>query len=211
MVVQVLTHFVTQTHKHFIIGLHNYSRFTWIILCKSKFKVTILFQKFILMIEIQYNYKVKIVRTNSGPEFSMSDFYSSKGIDHQTSCVKTSPLPQNGRVERKHQCILNVGRTLLFHSKLPKQFLSYAVLHATYLINRIPNPLLKTKLSFFHRFDSNPDIDELKSFGSLCYASTLQNHRTKLDSRGRKIFLRIQAKCQRYCNPRPKYQSHNHI
>lgn len=57
--------------------------------CKSKFEVTNLVQKFIVMIEIQHNFKVKIVRTDNGPEFSMSDFYSYKGIIHKTSCVET--------------------------------------------------------------------------------------------------------------------------
>ena len=39
-------------------------------------------------------------------------------------------------------------------------------------------------------YDSIPDINTFKVFGSLCYASTLQAHRSKLDSKARKcVFL----------------------
>lgn len=118
----------------------------------------------------------------------MSEFYSSKGIEHQTSCVETPQ--QNGRVERKHQHILNVARALLFQSKLPKQFWSYSVLHAVYIINRIPTPLLQNKSPYFLRFGNNCDFNDFKVFGCLCYASTLHNHRTKFDSRAKKsLFL----------------------
>ena len=176
------------SHKYFITALDDYSRFTWIILCKSKSEVQNHVQNFILLIENQFNCKVKVVRTDNGPEFLMPDFYSSKGIEHQTSCVETPQ--QNGRVERKHQHILNVARALLFQSKLPKQFWSYSVLHAVYIINRIPTPLLKNQSPYFLRFGHNPNLNEFKVFGCLCYASTLQNHRTKLDSRAKKsIFL----------------------
>ncbi|MCH93196.1 retrovirus-related Pol polyprotein from transposon TNT 1-94, partial [Trifolium medium] len=115
----------------------------------------------------------------------MPSFYAAKGIIHQTSCVETPQ--QNGRVERKHQHILNVGRALLFQSKLPKTFWSYAVLQATYIINRIPSPLLHNESPYFLRFQQHPDLNELKVFGSLCYASTIQNNRTKLDTRARKV------------------------
>lgn len=100
----------------------------------------------------------------------MPQFYTSKGIIHQTSCAENPQ--QNGRVERKHQ-----GRALLFQSKLPKQYWSYAILHATYIINRVPSPLLENKSPY-------------TVFGSLCYASTLHAHRTKLEPRARKcVFL----------------------
>jgi hypothetical protein len=35
-------------------------------------------------------------------------------------------------------------------------------------------------------YDTLPDIENLKVFGCLAYASTLQTHRHKLDSRSRK-------------------------
>jgi hypothetical protein len=140
------------------------------------------------MIEVQHNSHVKIIRSDNGVEFLMPQFYSSKGIIHQTSCVETPE--QNGRVERKHQHLLNIGRALLFQAKLPKTFWSYAVQHATYIINRIPSTILKNKSPYELLHNEKPEIDQLKVFGSLAYASTLLAHRTKLDPRCRKcIFL----------------------
>ncbi|PNY11392.1 peptide transporter PTR2 [Trifolium pratense] len=140
------------------------------------------------MLETQFQTIPKIIRSDNGPEFMLNTFYSSKGILHQRSCVETPQ--QNGRVERKHQHLLNAGRALLFQSKIPKQYWSYALLHATFLINRVPTPLLHNMSPYQKLFDTVPDIDTFKVFGSLCYASTLLVHRTKLDSRARKcVFL----------------------
>jgi hypothetical protein len=93
---------------------------------------------------------------------------------------------QNGRVERKHQHILNIARALLFQSFLPKHFWSYDVLHATYIMNRVTTPVLNNKSPYELLFGILPDLNELKVFGSLAYASTLSVHRTKLSPRGRK-------------------------
>jgi transposase InsO family protein len=71
---------------------------------------------------------VKAIRSDNGPEFLLKDFYDAKGILHQRSCVYTPE--QNGRIERRHQHILNISRALMFQSKLPKKFWSYAVLHS---------------------------------------------------------------------------------
>jgi hypothetical protein len=175
-------------HAFFLTAVDDYSRFTWITLMKHKSETRQHIIDFIKMIEVQHHSQVKIIRSDNGVEFLMPQFYSSKGIIHQTSCVETPE--QNGRVERKHQHLLNVGRALLFQANLPKTFWSYAVQHATYIINRIPSSVLKNKSPYELLHNEKPQIEHLKVFGSLAYASTLLAHRTKLDPRCRKcIFL----------------------
>ena len=94
-------------------------------------------------VENQFDCRVKTVRSDNGPEFKCSQFYSSKGILHQTSCINTPQ--QNGVAERKHRHLLNMARALLFQSHLTKPFWGDAILSAAYLINRTPTPLLQNK------------------------------------------------------------------
>lgn len=63
----------------------------------------------------------------------LTNFYSLKGIAHQTSCVGTPQ--QNGVAKPKHHHLLNVALALLFQANLPKRFWGEAILTATYLIN----------------------------------------------------------------------------
>jgi len=111
----------------------------------------------------------------------MKDFFASKGILHQTSCIETPE--QNSIVERKHQHILNVTRSLLFQSKLPTNFWNFFVQHAVFLINCIPTPLLKNERPYEKLHRKLCDIFDLRIFGCLCYSSILVAHRKKLDSR----------------------------
>jgi hypothetical protein len=54
----------------------------------------------------------------------------------------------------------------------------------------VVSPVLNDKSPYEMLFDTLPDLNELKVFGSLVYASTLTIHRTKLSPMGRKcIFL----------------------
>ncbi|CAJ2647171.1 unnamed protein product [Trifolium pratense] len=171
-------------HSYFLTAVDDHSRYTWLILMKHKSEAQSHVQNLIKMIETQFNGKTKCIRTDNGPEFLMKEFFEKTGIVHQTSCVETPQ--QNARVERKHQHILNVARALLLQSHLPKQFWNYAVLHAVFLINRISSPLLNNHSPYFIIHKQLPDLLNLKIFGSLAYASTLENHRTKLSCRARK-------------------------
>jgi len=97
-------------HKYFLTIVDDFSHYTWIVLLKTKGDVHIHVQNFVSLIENQFHLSIKCIRSDNGPEFLQKDFFASKGILHQTSCIYTPQ--QNGRVERKHQHILNVARAL---------------------------------------------------------------------------------------------------
>ena len=79
--------------------------------------------------------------------------------------------------------MLNVTKTLLFQTKLSKQFWSYALLHVAFLINRIHTPLLKNSTPYEKLYNKMYDLRSIKVFGCLCFAQTLSARRTKFDPR----------------------------
>ncbi|XP_058000801.1 uncharacterized protein LOC131179102 [Hevea brasiliensis] len=170
---------------HFRLGHHSTTRLNAI---KTKYPDVTSLSNILSQYYTQFSTKVKVIRSDNGLEFSMPHYYSSKGIEHQTTCVETPQ--QNAIVERKHQHILNVARALLFQANLPKIFRSYAVIHSIYLINRLLTPLLNNKSPYEILYTTLPDIHDLRVFGALCFASTLTAHRSKIDSQAKKcLFL----------------------
>lgn len=75
--------------------------------------------------------------------------------------------------------MLNIGRSLVYQSKLPK--------HAVFLMSRITSPLLKNESPYHILYDKIPDINDFKVFGCFVYETTIQSQRSKLDSRGSKV------------------------
>lgn len=107
--------------RYFLTIVDDYTRCTWVYLMHHKSDTHQYLTTFINLVETQFSLKVKILRSDNGPEFKMSTFFSNKGIIHQTSCVSTPQ--QNGVAERKHRHLLNVARALLFQASLPKKIL----------------------------------------------------------------------------------------
>jgi transposase InsO family protein len=73
------------------------------------------------MVEIQFEKKVKVLRSDNGTEYTnkaMQDFLRDNGIVHQTTYMSTPE--QNGVAERKNRHILEVTRCLLFVMNVPK-------------------------------------------------------------------------------------------
>ena len=86
-------------YKFFLTIMDEYSRCTWVYLLKSLSETLALIQQFSIMVETQFNAKIKCIRSDNGTKFIMKDFFKSKGILHQLSCVDTPQ--QNAIVERK--------------------------------------------------------------------------------------------------------------
>ena len=107
--------------RYFLTLVDDFSRAVWVYLLVDKTEVFRMFMSFIAMIERQFSHKIKVVQSDNGTEFNcLRDYFAATGILFQTSCVGTPQ--QNGRVERKHKHILQVGRALGFQANLPIYF-----------------------------------------------------------------------------------------
>lgn len=132
---------------YFLSIVDDASQATGVYLMKDRTKMGKLLKEFIVMVQAQFNSKVKVFQSDNCSKFTsgtMKEFYSKRGILRESSCMD---IPQqNGRVERKHRHILNMAsRGLRFQAHLPIQFWRECLLNATYLINRTPTKLLKGK------------------------------------------------------------------
>ena len=137
----------------------------------DKSQTSTLLHNFCLMAHTQFGKSVKIVRSDNGLEFRstpMNKFYAAHGIIHQTSVVDTPR--QNGRVEQKHQHLLQVARALHFQAHLHLEYWGEYILTATHLINRTPSPLLHNKTPHELLFITTPTYFHIRVFGCLCYA-----------------------------------------
>ncbi|GAA0138428.1 transmembrane signal receptor [Lithospermum erythrorhizon] len=170
--------------QYFLTIMDDFTCITWTHLLVMKSNALSILQHFVQYVYTQFQACVKIIRTDNVLEFlskDAKDFYTSQGIQHQTTCAYTPH--QNGVVERKHKHILETARSLLFQSNLPISFWGDCILTPTYLINRFPLPSLNHKTPFQMLFNKVSQYEHLRSFGCLCYASTTKPGRSKFDMR----------------------------
>jgi len=170
-------------NRYFLTIIDDSSRFTWVDLMRNKSKTRTHLIHFVNYVENQFETKIKIIRSDNGQEFKMNDFFNSKGIVHQTSCVETPE--QNGIDERKHQHSLNVTGALIFQSNISTCFWSYALVHVAFLINVTPTPFLKNCTPHEKLYNNSYNFRNLKFFGCLCYMQTISAKRSKVEPRAR--------------------------
>ncbi|KAG7588381.1 Integrase catalytic core [Arabidopsis suecica] len=183
--------FAVPTHdgyRYFLTIVDDHTRITWLYLLRNKSEVLTIFPDFLKMVETQYKTTVKGVRSDNAPELKFVELFKAKGIIHYFSCPETPE--QNSVVERKHQHILNVARSLMFQAHVPLEYWGECVLTAVFLINRLPTPLLKDKSPIEVLTSKVPDYGGFRVFGCLCYSSTSSKNRNKFQPRAKPcIFL----------------------
>ena len=156
--------------KYYLVLVDEFTKFTWTYLLKHKSDTLQVFTQFHAMVHTQFSLPIKTFRTDCGGEFTstkFNQFCATHGIIHQLSCPHTPQ--QNGTAERKHRHLIQCALALLFESKLPISYWSYAVSTAAHLINRLPTPNLKQKTPWELLFHKPQDIQYLRTFGCQCF------------------------------------------
>ena len=108
-------------YTYYVSFIDDYSRYTWIYLLKHKSKVFHVFKNFQSHVERKYTRKIIRMQTDWGGEYErLNSFFNQLGIAHRVSCPHTHQ--QNGRAERKHRHIVEVGLSLLAQASMPLEF-----------------------------------------------------------------------------------------
>lgn len=92
--------------------------------------------QFEALVQNKFSTTIKTFQSDGGTEFlnhRLRSYFASKGIHHQLSCPYTPE--QNGRAERKHRHITEMGLAMLFHSQLPLSRWDNVFAAAVYTIN----------------------------------------------------------------------------
>ncbi|KAL1224867.1 Retrovirus-related Pol polyprotein from transposon RE1 [Cardamine amara subsp. amara] len=106
---------------------------------------------------------------------------------HQTSCPYTPQ--QNGVAERKNRHLMEVARSMMFNTNVPRRFWSDDVTTACYLINRIPTTILNDSSPFEVLNQTIPSIDHLRVFGCVCFVLRPGALRDKLEAKSTKCMF----------------------
>lgn len=184
--------FIYNNYRYFLTIVDDCSRGTWTYLLTTKNNAFSILQCFLQMVERQFSTKVEIISSDNALELSKSitvtNFFNSEGIIHQTACVAT---PQkNGIVERKHKRLLEITRALLLQFQVLLVCWGECILTATYLINRLPSRVLHEQTPYDVLFGMSPSNQYFKCFRLLFYASTLAHDRGRFLPRAKAcVFL----------------------
>ncbi|KAK9062643.1 hypothetical protein SSX86_019831 [Deinandra increscens subsp. villosa] len=176
-------------NRYFMLCVDHHTKYMWIYHLKQKSDVYPLFKQFVLMVERQFNTKLKNVQTDWGGEFrNLSTYFTSLGIVHRRSCLHTSE--QNGIVERRHRHVVETGLALLAQSHVPQRFWHYAFDTAVYLINRMPSTSSSLTSPYERIFNRSPALSFLKVFGCQCFPYLRPYNSHKMDFRSSEcVFL----------------------
>ena len=137
------------------------------------------------LVENQSGDSIKIVRSDWGREFEnhkFTEYLATCGIAHKYSAPYSHK--QNRQSERLNRTILDKARCLLFQAQMSKEYWSEAVLAAAHLYNRIPHSAIDYSTPYQARFGKQPNIADIRIFGSLVYSKT--PNIKKLDEKSKK-------------------------
>lgn len=176
--------------KYFLTLTDDRSRHTTVYFLKYKSEAKDYITKYIKESENQLNTKIKIVRSDNGKEYINKDlqqFFSERGIVHQTSCAHTPE--QNGLAERKNRTIVEKAKCMMFDANLPDKFWAEAVHTAVHIMNRSPTVALSNTTPLEVWSGTKPSIKHLRVFGCIAMVHIPKVDRRKLGEKSEKLMM----------------------
>jgi hypothetical protein len=161
-------------HTNMLTLTDEATRKTWV-LFGARHDLYRLFTEWKNTVELETGYKVKVGRSDNGPEFrKLAAQLAPGGIRWEFTSFYFQE--QNGVPERLNRTLITLSRAMLLACKLPLKFWADAATTACYIRNRTPvGPDGRTPEEAFT--GRKPSIAHLRVFGCLVYARVPKENR----------------------------------
>jgi hypothetical protein len=153
-------------YKGFGLVSCDVTKYKWALMYKKKSDVAQALIDLMKKIELQTDYKIKVLHSDNGGEFDcnlLHRFVRDNGLVFEWSEQRTPE--QNGSAERQNRVVLEKAWSMIHGSGLSKSFWPEAVETAVFLSNRTWTKAIQT--SPYEKFwNKKPDLSMLKVFGA---------------------------------------------
>ncbi|GKB56739.1 retrotransposon protein, putative, ty1-copia subclass [Tanacetum coccineum] len=128
-----------QGANYFVTFTDDFSRYGYVYLLKHKHEVFETFKVFQKEVENQLGKTIKSLRSDRGGEYMSQEFLDHLK-EHGIIAQRTPPYtPQNNGVsERRNRTLLDMVRSMMSQTTLPKSFWDYALESAARILNMVP-------------------------------------------------------------------------
>jgi hypothetical protein len=169
-------------YNSYILIIDRATRYTWVILTKSKIPQIDMLRKFLNM-HGSKSAAQRYIRTDQGGELWRSHLFQQmcKDLNFIPQPTASDASFQNGMAERPNQTFGDMMRSMLHGANLGPEYWSWALLHAVYVKNRLPHRALG--ITPYQAYTGRkPDIRHLRIFGSPVVSRLPGRRLAKLDS-----------------------------
>ncbi|GJX37979.1 retrotransposon protein, putative, ty1-copia subclass [Tanacetum coccineum] len=168
-----------QGASYFVTFTYDFSLYGYVYLLKHKHEVFETFKVFQKEVENQLGKTIKSLRSNCGGEYMSQEFLDHLK-EHGTISHRTPPYtPQhNGVSERRNRTLLDMVRSMMSQTTLPKSFWDYALGSTARILNMVPTKKVD-KTPYEVWYGQVPKLSYLKVWG--CEALVKHDTLTKPD------------------------------
>ena len=176
--------------EYFVTFINDKTRYVWVYVIKQKSDVFERFCEWKAEVEKLLGRSLKTLRTDNGGEFTSEEFEEylrKEGIKHELTIPKCPE--QNGVAEQLNRTLMEMVRSMLADSELPKSFWAEALSTAVYLRNRSPTKAVEGKTPYEAIHGEKPKVGHLRIFGCTALFAYFKRRKTEVGCQSSKMYL----------------------
>ena len=169
--------------RYFVTFVNGFSHYIRIKPIRTKDETSKMLMEWITQSEVKTGEQVNFLRTDRGREYIANDFQKwlkARGIYHEVTNANTPQ--ENGVMEQLNRTVLEMVWTMMFDSKLPKAYWTFAVKYVQEILNRLPTRVVSKDGTPHELFlQKKPSVAHIQIFGCRAYVYVPDKKRNKLD------------------------------